>query len=175
MKRFLIPLLAALASPTAVFSGVPLEKDAWRQLDGGFYNYQINTLDAKVTGSKIKVGINRTMASTEAADGYTVLNWTGKVTVDCKKFKYTIAVRMGGLLPASKSYKITRGDIGYLLADNFCYLTGVEGFTKNDYLSSWARETIKHIESKPIKRYSQQGSVNINCDSPVWKNKPRCN
>ncbi len=83
---------------------------------------------------------------------------------------------MGGrLLPASKTYKITRGDLGYLLADNFCYLTGVEGFTKNDYLSSWARETIKNIESKPIKRYSQQGSVNINCDSPVWKNKPRCN
>tara|TARA_B100000886_G_scaffold145933_1_gene99203 strand:+ start:358 stop:492 length:135 start_codon:yes stop_codon:yes gene_type:complete len=32
MKRLLLPLLAALTLPTAVLSGVSIEKDAWRQI-----------------------------------------------------------------------------------------------------------------------------------------------
>ena len=28
---------------------------------------------------------------------------------------------------------------------------------------------------KPVKKDASIGSVKINCDSPVWKNKPKCN
>ena len=31
------------------------------------------------------------------------------------------------------------------------------------------------IEEKEVKKDAYSGSVKINCDSPVWKNKPRCN
>ena len=80
-----------------------------------------------------------------------------------------------GLFPATSTYKITPDSIGYPLADNLCYLTGVEGYTKNEVQPEWATKVINTIESKPIKKYVQQGAVTINCDSPVWKNKPRCN
>ena len=137
-------------------------------MNGGFRNYQINTLEAKAKGSKIIVGIDRRMTPSEVTDGYTKLNWNGKVTVSCRKFKYTIKAAVGGgTFTTSRTYKITMGDIGYVLADNLCYLTGVKGYTKNQSLPYWASETIKTIESK-------QQAVSINCDSPVWKNKPRC-
>ena len=53
-------------------------------------------------------------------------------------------------------------------------ITGVEGYTKNEYQPEWATKVIKTIESKSIKKYVQQGAITINCDSLVWKNKPRC-
>ena len=90
---------------------------------------------------------------------------------------YTISARVGGkgLFPSSTSGKINPNNKGYLLADNLCFLKGVEGYTRNLHTPDWALRVIKTIESKPIKKYVDQGSVTINCDSPVWKNKPRCN
>ena len=178
MKRFLISLIASISFPLAVNAGIPLDKDTWVPLDElGEGIYQINTGDAKALGSKVTVGVSRNQGENEQSDGYYIMSWTGKVKVDCKKFKYTITAKAGGrgLFPASSTYKITSDTIGYRLADNLCYLTGVEGYTKNDFPPDWALKVIKTIESKPIKKYVTQGSVTINCDSPVWKNKPRCN
>ena len=176
MKKILIHLIAFLTLPSSVNAGIPFEKNTWIQMDGGFRNYQINTADVKATNSKIVVGIDRRMTPSEVTDGYTKLNWNGKVTVHCKSFKYTISAKMGGgLLPVSRTNKITIGDLGYILADNLCFLTDVYGYTKNESLSIWAFETIKTIEGKSKNKFIQQGSSAINCDSPVWKNKSRCN
>ena len=166
MKNFLLPLIAFFSFPTVVNSGTPFDINSWVSLDGVFRNYQINTLDAKARGSKIIVGINRKMTNAEAVDGYSKLNWNGKVVVSCRKFKYTITAKMGRGL-TSRTYNITRDDLGYKLADNLCYLAGVEGYTKNEDTPYWASETIKTIERN-------KRSSSINCDSPVWKNKPRC-
>ena len=176
-KRFLIPLLTAISLPTNVLAGIPSEKDAWVAMDGNWSIYQINTLDAKASGSKITLGISRGSSTTDRPDGYHVNQWTGKVKIDCKKFTYTISARVGGrgLFPSSTSGKINPNNAGYPLADNLCFLTGVEGYTRNSYTPDWALRVIKTIESQPIKKYVNQGSVTINCDSPVWKNKPRCN
>ena len=38
----------------------------------------------------------------------------------------------------------------------------------------WAKGTKIRIKKSKIKKDSSSGSVNVNCDSPVWKNKPRC-
>ena len=51
------------------------------------------------------------------------------------------------------------------------WINGVTSIFSWDFAGS---RVIKTIESKPIKKYVDQGSVTINCDSPVWKNKPRC-
>ena len=58
-----------------------------------------------------------------------------KKLLNFKKFKYTITAKAGGrgLFSSSSTYKITKNDIGYQLADNLCYLTGVEGYTNNDF------------------------------------------
>ena len=177
MRKLLISLFVSLALPTAVSAGIPLEKDTWVEIDSKRGSYQINTADAKASGSKVTVGVSRTQGENEQSDGYYIMSWTGKVKVDCKKFKYTITAKAGGrgLFSSSSTYKITKNDIGYLLADNLCYLTGVEGYTKNDFMPDWALKVIKTIESKPIKKFTQQGSVKINCDSPVWKKRPICN
>ena len=50
MRKLLIPLLAAIALPTAVNAGIPLEKDTWVELDSKRGSYQINTADAKASG-----------------------------------------------------------------------------------------------------------------------------
>ena len=39
----------------------------------------------------------------------------------------------------------------------------------------WAKGTKLRIKKSKIKKDSSSGSVKVNCDSPVWKNKPRCN
>ena len=90
MRKLLIPLLAAIALPTAVNAGIPLEKDTWVELDSKRGSYQINTADAKASGQKVTVGVSRTQGENEQSDGYYIMSWTGKVKVDCKKFKYTI-------------------------------------------------------------------------------------
>ena len=177
MKQLIILLLLFISFANKSKAGIPEDKDAWMEIErSGPGKVQINTLDAKAVGSKITVGITRRQGENEQSDGYYVMSWTGKVQVDCKKFKMKITAKTGGgLFPATSTYKITPDSIGYPLADNLCYLTGVEGYTKNEVQPEWATKVIKTIESKPIKKYVQQGAVSINCDSPVWKNKPRCN
>ena len=39
----------------------------------------------------------------------------------------------------------------------------------------WAKGTRLKIKKSKIKKNSSSGSIKVNCDSPVWKNKPRCN
>ena len=91
MKRFLISLIASISFPLAVNAGIPLDKDTWVPLDElGEGIYQINTGDAKAMGSKVTVGVSRNQGENEQSDGYYIMSWTGKVKVDCKKFKYTI-------------------------------------------------------------------------------------
>ena len=118
--------------------------------------------------------MTRQQGRNERSDGYYIMSWMGKVRVDCKKFKQTIIVNTGALISSSRTSKITPGTIGYQIADNLCFLTGIEGYTKNTYTPNWANKVIEAIESKPYRKVTS-GSIKINCDSPVWKKKPRCN
>ena len=170
MRKLLIPLLAAIALPTAVNAGIPTERDVWMEIGLKPGNWRVNTSEAKAAGSSVTVLVSRQQEKNEASDGYHRMTWTGKVKVNCKTFKQSI---VGGLF--GPTAKIEPNHIGYVLADNLCYLTGVEGYTPNENPPEWVNRVVKTINSKPIKKYSQQDSVNINCDSPVWKNKPRCN
>ena len=171
MKRLLLPLLAALALPTAVNAGIPTERDVWMGIDLKPGIWKVNTSEAKAVGSSITVLVSRQQEKDEASDGFYIMSWTSKVKVNCKTFKQTIL--KAGLF--GQTDKIQPDYIGYPLADNLCYLTGIEGYTPNENPPEWVNRVVKTIKSKPIKKYIQQGSVKINCDSPVWKNKPRCN
>ena len=176
VKRFLIPLIAALSLTTAVNAGLPTSKETWISLDNepDGPQYYVNAADSKISGSKITLGMTRQQGRNERSDGYYVMSWTGKVRVDCRKFKQTIIAKTGGLLSSSRTSDITPGTIGYQIADNLCFLTGIDGYTKNALTPYWATKIIETIESKPYKK-ATSGPININCDSPVWKNKPRCN
>ncbi len=58
MRKLLIPLFFSLALPIAVSAGIPLEKDTWVEIDSKRGSYQINTADAKASGSKVTVGVS---------------------------------------------------------------------------------------------------------------------
>ena len=175
MKRFLIPLLAAISFPNIAIAGIPIERDVWMNIGLKPGIWKVNTSEAKAVGSSITVGVSRQQEKDESSDGYYLMSWSGKTKVNCKTFKQTLTVRGLSLLPVSRTVKIEPDTIGYTLADNLCYLTGVEGYTPNENPPEWVNRVVKTIKSKPIKKYVHQGSVKINCDSPVWKNKPRCN
>ena len=176
MKRFLIPLIATLSFTNAVNAGLPTSKETWISLDNepDGPQYYVNAADSKISGSKISLGMTRQQGRNERADGYYVMSWTGKVRVDCRKFKQTIIAKTGGLLSTSRTSDITPGTIGYQIADNLCFLTGIDGYTKNTFTPYWANKIIETIESKPYKKVTS-GPIKVNCNSPVWKNKPRCN
>ena len=88
MKQLLIVFLLFISFANKSKAGIPADKDAWMEIENtGSGKVQINTLDAKALGSKITVGITRRQGENEQSDGYYVMSWTGKVQVDCKKFK----------------------------------------------------------------------------------------
>ena len=55
----------------------------------------------------------------------------------------------------------------------FCYLSGSEGYTRESYEPAWVTRIINNVEANKIEIKKNLG--NINCNSPVWKNKPICN
>ena len=67
--------------------------------------------------------------------------------------------------------EIKPSDIAYDLASNFCFLTGVEGYTREANEPEWATKVIKLVQSQPIKK---SNTANIDCDSPVYRNRPQC-
>ena len=174
MKRFLLPFLAVIILPTAANSGIPKERDVWMNISLKPGIWKVNTSEAKAVGSSITVGVSRQQEKDESSDGYYLMSWSGKTKVNCKTFKQTLTVKGLSLLPVSRTIKIEPDTIGYTLADNLCYLTGIEGYTPNENPPEWVNRVVKTIETKP-KKYLQKGSVKINCDSPVWKRKPICN
>ncbi len=151
MKRFLLPLIAALACPLSVKAGIPESRNVWMEIDLKPGIWRVDTSNAKARGSSVIVGTSRQQEKDENADGYWVMSWTGTTKVNCKTFKQTIKVP--GQLFGGTS-KIEPNHIGYVLADNLCYLTGVEGYTPNPNPPEWVVNTVKTIKSKPIKQES---------------------
>ena len=98
--------------------------------------------------------MSRQQEKDESSDGYYLMSWSGKTKVNCKTFKQTLTVKGLSLLPVSRTIKIEPDTIGYTLADNLCYLTGVEGYTPNENPPEWVNRVVKTIETKP-KKYLQ--------------------
>ena len=177
MKRFLIPLLAALALPTAVNSGIPESKspDKWVRIDE---NWMIDTEDVEVKSGKLRFYVQRNATKDEfEGPSQYVMSYIGKARIKCDKFQVGIQVKMNsglGSYYGPPNYEsITKNNIGYTLANYFCFATGVEGYTRELNEPDWVVKIIDNIEIQKIKKKNKAG--NVNCDSPVWKDKPRCN
>ena len=177
MKKLLITLVAAFTLPTAVFSGIPQNKnpEKWVRINE---NWTIDTEDVEVKSGKLRFYMKRnaTKKDFEGPSQY-IQTYTGKVRVNCDKFTAGIQVRFtngfGGYYGPIDWNSITPEHVGYDLAKYFCFLTGSEGYTQELIEPYWVSKIIKSAETKKIERKEKLG--NINCDSPVWKNKPRCN
>ena len=177
MKRLLLPLLAALALPNAVNASIPEEFDGrWLQaVKDHRRTFMVDTEDVVMKGTKLRFFVKREIAPERNPDPNILENWQGKLKIDCEEFTYKVEVFVGGLIGYQEPYsgKIKKGDVGYDFANNFCFLTGVEGYTPEPNPEPWAKKIIDLIKIQKTEKKSKL--LNINCFSPFWKNKPRCN
>ena len=169
MKRLLIPLLAALALPTAVNAGIPQSKQPskWVRISD---NYSIDTEDVKVQRGKIRFWVEREASKYERGDNDLTMSWIGKVTLNCDKFTARYDFKHSAL---AQFEEIKPNKITYYLANYFCFATGSEGYTRESQEPEWVKKIISNIEIKKVKKPKKVR--NINCQSPVFKNKPICN
>ena len=176
-KRFLIHLLGTFALPTVVNAGIPQSQspDKWVRINK---NWKIDTKDVEIKSGKLRFYMERN-ATKDEFEGQTqyVMSYVGKVRVNCDKFSALIQGKvnsgLGSYYAGNDWNTITRDHVAYDLANYFCYLSGSEGYTRESNEPDWVTQIINNVEANKIERKKKLG--NINCDSPVWKNKPRCN
>tara|TARA_Y100001968_G_C19125160_1_gene603887 strand:+ start:112 stop:639 length:528 start_codon:yes stop_codon:yes gene_type:complete len=173
MKRFLLPLIAAIVLP--VKAGIPDDlKGKWMIASSSDKAiWLIDTEDVALKGPQIRFYLKRSSNDEGSTGGR---DWTGKGRIDCEKFERRQEIYngisgwdgwarepWGGIKP---------DEFAYDLASQFCFLTGVPGYTPEPNPPAWAKKIIQTVQSQPIKKRST-GS-HINCDSPLWSNKPQC-
>ena len=167
MRKLLLPFLVILSLPNAVNAGIPQGKtEKWIKINK---NWSIDTEDVHVKSGKLRFYMKRIGTRNEFGEhSKYLLTYTGKVRVDCDNFTAGIQVRQNkGSYTSMDWNPITRKHIGYNLAKYFCFLTGSEGYTRETNEPDWVKKIINIQSKKKI--------VKINCNSTVWKNKPRCN
>ena len=173
MKRLLFPLLAALALPTAVHSGIPQSKNPskWVKINKVFL---IDTEDVEVKRGKLRFYMERRALDNERNDTSMTTSWTGKIRINCDKFTARVEKpNVFGSYDGGPWQGIKPDEITYDLANYYCFATGSEGYTRESEEPEWVKKIISNIEIKKVKKKAKIGK--INCDSPVWKKKPICN
>ena len=173
MRRLLIaPLILALSSPA--FAGIPesLNPTKWMRINDAWL---IDTEDIELKGSKLRFYIEREARKDEIGDNDYRVSYVGKLRLRCSDFSTKIESREEG--PFGSYYqggaweKIRPELMAYKLANYFCFLTSVEGYTREEEEPDWVEKIIETVQSKPISKSNQ---ANINCDSPAWRNRPQC-
>ena len=167
MRRLLLPLLLLLSLPNAVNAGIPASKtEKWIKINK---NWSIDTEDVRVKSGKLRFYMKRIGTRNEFGEhSKYLLSFKGKVRVNCDNFTSAIQVqRNNGSYNSVDWNPITRKHIGYNLSKYFCFLTGSEGYTRETSEPYWVSKIINNVSKTKL--------GNINCHSPVWKNKPRCN
>ena len=176
MRKLLIPLLAAIALPTAVNAGIPQDKNVnkWMRVE---QTLMVDTEDVEVKKGKLRFYIKRNAAPGEYEGPNALLKeYTGKLRINCDNFTSGIQVKINnawGTYSTIKYSDIQPNEYAYTFANYFCFASGSEGYTREIYEPDWVKKVINNIEIRKVEKKNKSG--NINCDSPVWKNKPRCN
>ena len=183
MRRlFLTPLCLLLMSP--VEAGIPssLSATKWVKYDESL---KINVEDTKVGKKNIIVPVSRTSPGNEQVESSDLLlNYTGRIIVNCSKFISRIDVLRDNdslsYISAPTYYQlglpteIKTNHYAYNIANYLCFLTGIEGYTRETKEPTWATKIIKLVEPRSDKKSFKYNKLVINCDSPVWRNKPQC-
>ena len=160
-------------------------------LDNEVNTWIMNTEDIDISGSIIRFWV-------QEFDKENSTGWEGKLRINCKTYKRRAEIKteesnlgarvviggysnrpwgelIGDALGSAGGYEKTpwadiKEEAPNLLASNFCYLTGVEGYTPEPNPPEWVSKTIENYNTKS-KRSSTGG---VNCNSPVHSNKPHC-
>tara|TARA_Y100001968_G_C19129316_1_gene605891 strand:- start:4 stop:483 length:480 start_codon:yes stop_codon:yes gene_type:complete len=105
-------------------------------------NYLIDTKDIVVKDNEIKLWVQ--------LKGYSKL----RLILDCKDFTYK--KEFDHIISQSKA--INNQDTTYLIANQLCFLTGIDGFYMEFNRPKWARTIIKNATQNKSKVNSNQSS-----------------
>jgi hypothetical protein len=163
--------LAVLFAGSSAFAGVPSD---FSGQDGKWIvvndNWSIDTEDVDRKGDVLRFWVRRRASGTEESSTQSVTTWTGKVRVRCGDFHArTEAGAVNGygmrIYVPGPWERIDKTQFAYVLASNFCYLTGSPGYTAEPVNSSWQRkitEALKGNAPSPVSpSASQSGSRSI--------------
>ena len=132
MRRILLaPLILALSSPA--FAGIPesLKPTKWMRINE---SWLIDTEDVELKGSKLRFYVERQASKDEVGERDYIASYVGKLRLRCSDFSTKIEGRKQGLFGSyylSGAWEKIRPDMmAYELANYFCFLTGVEGYTR---------------------------------------------
>ena len=152
MKRLLLaPLILSLCSP--VLAGIPESRvGKWVLVkDTPLGKHSIDTEDVEIKGSKMRFWVRREQGLEEPSDSNTQLNWAGKMRINCKDFTLRIDLPTYSGLGTYQKWemgKLQEGDFAYELANQFCFLTGEEGYTPEPNPEPWVEKIIQTVQSK---------------------------
>mgnify|MGYP001183947987 FL=1 len=166
MKRFLLlALTAGLLSPAQ--AGIPEGKEGWMDVNE---NWSVDTVNVEVKGPKLRLFAVRYPIEFEEANPNA--SFLGKVRVNCETFNDNYNQKtMVGTYFFGTWEPIRPNSFTYEIANQLCFLTGVDGYTPEPSPPKWISTIIKNVKNKPIKKLK---TGNIDCDSPVYRNRPQC-
>ena len=149
MKRFLLaPLIIALGTPA--LAGLPDSiTNKWVRIESTF---MINTEDIDLNGSILRFLVERIAPPGETQQKGILSSYEGKLSLNCDDFTFKSRPKLKGPFGsyyAQESWKdIKRGMYSYRLANYFCFLTGVEGYTREESEPKWATKIIKNVQTQ---------------------------
>jgi len=133
MRRIVLaPLILALSSPA--FAGIPesLKPTKWMKINQA---WMIDTEDVELKGSKFRFYVERRATKDEVGERDYIASYVGKLRLRCSDFSSKIEVRyenppFGSYYQGGAWEKIRPDMMAYQLANYFCFLSGVEGYTR---------------------------------------------
>ena len=179
MKRLLLPLLAALALPTAVNANVDQEVHKLC-LPAADYLGCVKAMTTKSTDipSMRMIQGETELTGNNCPNGYAYSGAGYCKEIICTTLATPKDLRGMGWKCDFWLYEPRWGsNVVKAVVDEGCPdeepIIGTQS-------SCWTMEMIeknltKKKKKKSVKTDASTGSIKINCDSPVWKNKPRCN
>tara|TARA_Y100001968_G_scaffold14660_1_gene11807 strand:- start:165 stop:698 length:534 start_codon:yes stop_codon:yes gene_type:complete len=164
MKYLLIALTAALALPTAtpLQAGIPSSLkggagatglERWVKIDS---NYWVDTEDVLKSGKILRFYIQR-RATKEDYEGFDLLtrNYLGKLRINCHKYQSKLKIRIDRDFVFGDNYNsggtwddIRPSSIAYRFANDLCFLTGVEGYTREKDEKPWVTKIIETVQNQ---------------------------
>ena len=148
MKRLLLaPLILSLGLPA--HAGIPSKFEGkWMKVDK---NWTIDTEDVQIKNNRIRFWVDRQASPGEyAGSGRKTMTWKGKLRIDCKSFRWYTEKNLPGPYGAfawhSTWNQITPG-LQKDLANHLCFLTGVEGYTRESKEPVWIQKIIRTVQN----------------------------
>ena len=175
MKSLLLPLLAAIALPTAVNANVD-PKVAEMCMKAVDFKGCVETMSGEPSNKRIIIdqGVSLTEGNS-CPEGYAYVG--GGTCQDVKCDFFTVVV-----------HPILRGTGNWgckgLNSSKYLGSSTTRAFNNPDcpdrepkvgFNSTCHEENYEKEKSKKLKNKGDKKSIKINCDSPVWRDRPQCN